>query len=57
MIGQTKDIDLSNFNKTFEYNDEVLEDNVLEKFNIKEATQKVKLKVVKPQDKIITLEN
>jgi hypothetical protein len=57
MIGQTKDIDLSNFNKTFEYNDEVLKDNVLEKFNIKEATQKVKLKVVKPQDKIITLEN
>jgi len=57
MIGQTKDIDLSNFNKTFEYNDELLEDNVLEKFNIKEATQKVKLKVVKPQDKIITLEN
>jgi hypothetical protein len=57
MIGQTKDIDLSNFNKTFEYNDELLEDNVLEKFNIKEATQKVKIKVVKPQDKIITLEN
>lgn len=56
MIGQSKDIDVSNFDLTFEYKDEILENNMLEAFSISSNLQKVKLKIVNPQDNIIALE-
>ncbi|QCE42533.1 hypothetical protein E9099_14350 [Psychroserpens sp. NJDZ02] len=57
LIGQTKDIDISNFGETFSYNGETLEDNTLNGFNISQDLHKVKLKVVKSQNKKSSLED
>ena len=51
LIGQTKDIDVSNFNLTFEYKNEIIENNTLIDFNINTDLQKVKLKIVKSKSK------
>ncbi len=57
LIGQTKDIDIANFGKTFAFNEEILKDNTLSNFNITKDLHKVKLKVIKSQDKIVSLDN
>lgn len=57
MAGKTKDIDISNFKKTFEYQGEIIEDNTINSFNIKSDLQKVKLKIVNTQDKKIALDD
>ncbi len=57
LIGQTKDIDIANFGQIFSYNDETLEDNILNGFNISKDLHKVKLKIIKSQDQTNSLED
>lgn len=57
LIGQTKDIDIAHFGETFSYNDEIVEDNTLSGFYISKDLHKVKLKIVKSQDQINSLED
>jgi len=57
MIGQSKDIDVSNFDLTFEYKNKILENNMVEAFSISSNIHKVKLKIINPQGNIIALED
>jgi len=54
MIGETRDIDLSNNKKDFEYNGKRLENDMLTNFTITSDLQKIKLKVIAPQEEPIT---
>ena len=50
MVGETKDIDLSNNKKDFEYQGEVLEDDIIKDFHITSDLQKIKLKIIAQQE-------
>ncbi len=56
MIGELQDIDLSNNKKDFQYKGERLKNDMLTNFAINSDLHKIKLKIIAPQEKPITLE-
>ncbi len=56
MVGESSDIDLSNNTKDFEYKGERLENDILTDFIIQSDLQKIKLKIVAPQEAPIKLQ-
>jgi len=56
MTGETIDLDLSNHSKDFEYNDTILENDLLENINITSDLLKIKLKIVAQQQEASKLQ-
>lgn len=56
MIGEIRDINLNSHQKDFEYKGQILEDDILSDFIINSDLQKIKLKIVAPQDKPIAIQ-